>query len=348
MVRDRTLFSLIVVFMVFLLSCATAQVDQISLETVEVDKKIKEARKLYIRAQTEDAVILTSNLLANHDLSKSQETEALLILAMCEANRGQDDAAHAYLVRLAELDPTININADEYPPQMMRIWFAVEKSIPESKRPKFPGKRTIAVMYFDNMSISKDQEDLDPLSKGLASMMIQDIAKAGKLRVVERDRINFLIDELKLQQSDLADQSTAVEMGKLVGAQTILMGGFMKLDKNDFKIYGRLVSVETSEILKAEEVSGDPDDIFKLQKELVYKILDEMKVDVDKDTRKQIDKGKDAKYEALYHYSLALALEDKKDYQSAYAEYEKAIEIAPGFAEAQKKMNRIEPLAVKG
>jgi len=329
-------------------ACAPAQHGSQTLSASDIDSKIKDATSMYRRAQFEDAVIMTSTLLAEQDLNFQQEKDALLVLAMSEANRGQSNEARSYLQRLADLDPAVELTPDEYPPQMMKIWYAVEREIPDSLRPSIMTAKTIAVLYFDNSSISDDQEKLDPLSQGLASMMIQDIAKAGKIRVVERDRINFLVDELKLQQSDLADKSTAVKMGKLVGAQTLLMGGFMKLDNKNFKIFGRLVSVETGEIIRAEEVSGKPSDIFKLQKELVFKILDDMSVEVDDNTRQEIRKGTDAKYEALYHYSLGLALQDKDDYKGAYAQYKKAIKLAPGFAEAQKKKDRIEPLALKG
>ena len=151
-----------------------------------------------------------------------------------------------------------------------------------------------------------------------------------------------------MQQSDLSDKATAVRMGKLVGAQTLLMGSFMKIDKKNIVLLGRLVSVETSEIIRAEEVRGEPEDIFDLQKELVFKILDELKVKVDSETEDQINKGRDSKYDALYHYSLGLALEDKRQYKEAYAEYKKALDIAPGYAEAARKKDRLEPLALKG
>jgi TolB-like protein len=348
MVRERTFISLSFLLLFAFLACASAQQEAPVMASNDIEKTIAEANNMYRRAQFENAVIKTSSLLAQQDLNLEQEKRALLILAMSEANRDNTKEARAYLEKLAELDPTTELTPDEYPPQMMRIWYAVEQGIPEEKRASRDQYETIAVMYFDNSSISEDQDRLDPLSKGLMSMMIQDITKAGKLRVVERDRINFLVDELKLQQSDLTDKATAVKMGKLVGAQTLLMGGFMKLDNKNFKIFGRLVSVETGEILKAEEVSGKPDDIFELQKDLVYKILDDMKVDVDKDTKKKIDEGRDTKYEALYHYSLGLALEDKKDYNGAYAEFQKAVSLAPGYAEAVKKKDRLEPLALKG
>ena len=307
----------------------------VSAQSGDVDAQISKADDLYWRGQFEDAVILTSSLLAESELKPEQEKHALMVLARCEANRGQDKATRAYLERLAKLDPAIELNPDE-------------RDLPDSLRPSVMGKTTIAILPFDNASISEDQRDLDPLSVGLASMMIQDISKSDKLKVVDRDKINFIVDELELQQSDLVDKSTAVKMGKLVGAQTLLMGSFMKISKNDMKIFGRLVSVETSEILKAAEVTGDPDDIFELQKELVLKVLGELNVDVDKDTKKKINEGKDNRYEALYHYSLGLALQDKKEYKAAYAEFSRALELAPNYAEAARKKNRLEPMAMKG
>ena len=320
----------------------------VSAQSGDVDAQISKADDLYWRGQFEDAVILTSSLLAESELKPEQEKHALMVLARCEANRGQDKATRAYLERLAKLDPAIELNPDEYPPQMMSIWYSVERDLPDSLRPSVMGKTTIAILPFDNASISEDQRALDPRSVGLASMMIQDISKSDKLKVVDRDKINFIVDELELQQSDLVDKSTAVKMGKLVGAQTLLMGSFMKISKNDMKIFGRLVSVETSEILKAAEVTGDPDDIFELQKELVLKVLGELNVDVDKDTKKKINEGKDNRYEALYHYSLGLALQDKKEYKAAYAEFSRALELAPNYAEAARKKNRLEPMAMKG
>jgi len=345
MIRDVKIYSHLFLLLLILCTCAPAQKEKAPLPPQDLDQKIAEANRLCHQAQLEDAVIITSALLAQGGLNGQQEIAALLVLATAEASRDNTEMARAYLKRIAELNPAYELNSMEYPPQMTKIWYALEKDIPN--RPK-PQGQTIAVMYFDNASISEDHEQLEPLSKGLAAMMIQDIAKSGKIRVVERDRINFLLDELKLQQSDLADKGTAVQMGKLVGAQTILMGSFMKLDKSNFKIFGRLVSVETSEIIKAEEISGNPKDIFDLQKQLVIKILGDLNVEVGKDAENKIKQGRDSKYEALYHYSLGLALEEKHDYKGAYAEFEKALAISPGYAEAQQSKYRLEPLAMKG
>ena len=174
------------------------------------------------------------------------------------------------------------------------------------------------------------------------------IAKVSQLKVVERDRINFLVDELKLQQSDLVDKSTAVKLGKLVGAHTLLMGGFMKISKKQFRIDARLVKVETGEIIKAEYVEGKSDEIMKLEKELVLKMLADLDVTPSEAEEEAIMEGKDTGFDALYHYSRGLAYEDKKDYVAAFQQYRKALDISPGYVEAEKKMSRLEPFTSQG
>lgn len=315
-----------------------------------VDEKLDEAYRLYRKAQFEDAIIITTDILTGEGLAKEHEARALEILSMASIGRGYIDQAKAYLEKLVELDPMIDLDPDEYPPQIMSLWYKIREGVPIPEEAKAgPTKiQTIAVMYFDNNSISDDHEQLDALSKGLASMMIYEIAKVSQLKVVERDRINFLVDELKLQQSDLVDESTAVKVGKLIGAHTLLMGGFMKYSKDQFRIDARLVKVETGEIIKADYVEGKPDEIMSLEKELVIKMLANLDVMPTDDEQSEILKGKDTSFDALYHYSRGLAYEDKKDYVAAFKQYQKALKLAPGYVEAEKKMSRLEPFTTQG
>ena len=51
---------------------------------------------------------------------------------------------------------------------------------------------TVAVMYFENLSAS---DDYDPLQKGLAQMLMTDLAKAQKIQVVERLKLQKLHEE---------------------------------------------------------------------------------------------------------------------------------------------------------
>jgi TolB-like protein len=324
-------------------------VTSLAIAQTSADATLEDAYRLYRTAHFEDAIIKTTDLLTAGGLAKNQEAKALQILSLASIGRGYVEQAQAYLEKLVDLDPGIELDPDEYPPQIMALWYKVREGKPmqadaEGGKSKL---NTIAVMYFDNNSIV-DHDDLNALSKGLASMMIYDVKKIPNLAVVERDRINFLVDELKLQQSDLVDKSTAVRIGKLVGAHTLLMGGFMKLSNDQFRIDARLVNVETGEIIKADFVEGKPKDVMKLEKDLVVKVLADLNIETSDNDTKQIMQGHDTSFDALYHYSRGLAYEDKKDYMAAFQQYQKALELAPDYAEAEKKMSRLEPFATQG
>ena len=96
----------------------------------------------------------------------------------------------------------------------------IEQAYPQSK------KITLAVLYFENNSVV-DKDKMEPLSKGIADMLITELTNIKAFKVVERERLNDVIDELKLQQTGVFDQSTAQKIGKLLGAQTLLLGSFM-------------------------------------------------------------------------------------------------------------------------
>lgn len=87
---------------------------------------------------------------------------------------------------------------------------------------------------------------------------------------------------------------------------------------------------------------------MQLEKDLIMKLLADLDVTPSDDEKEAIMKGRDASFDALYHYSRGLAYEDKKDYMAAYQQYQKALEIAPGYVEAQKKMSRLEPFSTQG
>src|SRR5438105_4828336 len=87
-----------------------------------------------------------------------------------------------------------------------------------------PPRPVISVLYFENNSTSAD---LDVMRKGLADMIATDLVAWDGVTVVERDRLEAVLKELKLQQSKSFDAATAVKVGKLIGAQYTLSGKMM-------------------------------------------------------------------------------------------------------------------------
>src|SRR5690242_16266176 len=106
----------------------------------------------------------------------------------------------------------------------------------------------VAVLYFDNNSFGKDRGDYDGLGKGIADLLINDMASNPSMRLVERDRIQSILQEQSLVQSKSIDPETAVKLGKLLGAQYMITGGFMSDSKGTLLVTSRVINVETGAI----------------------------------------------------------------------------------------------------
>ena len=55
-------------------------------------------------------------------------------------------------------------------------------------------------------------------------MMVTELNKAGVFDLMERERLDYIADEIKLGQSGLMDMSTAPKVGKIKGAQYTMTG----------------------------------------------------------------------------------------------------------------------------
>lgn len=139
-------------------------------------------------------------------------------------------------------------------------------------------KPVIAVMYFDNNSIGKDRADFDGIGKGLADMLITDMASNPSVRVVERERIQSLMVEQNLVKSGAIDPQTAIRLGKIVGAQYMITGSFLSNGQGRYILTARAINVETGAILSPTRIDSRGDDVLALMSQLSTKLNTEMKL----------------------------------------------------------------------
>ncbi len=220
--------------------------------------------------------------------------------------------------------------------------------------------KTIAVLYFENNSIV-DKEKLDPLKKGLADMMITEMSKIKGIKVVERQRIQSIIEELNLNETDMVDKSTTQKMGKLLGAKVMLFGGFSNLFNDKLRIDVRIVRTETGETLKAEEETGELDEFLTMLQSLVKKIATDLEVKLSSEDEDRLEASKDGNFDGYVTYAKALNFEDqgkkmeklgkkteaKTAYENAKSMYQKALEESNGYEPAKQKVDEMASLISK-
>ncbi len=197
---------------------------------------------------------------------------------------------------------------------------------------------TLAVLYFTNSALV-NFESYAPLSKGMAEMLINEIAQNDAVRVVERDRLQPLLEEQNLQNSDRVDKETAVRLGKTLGARHMLMGSFVIDPNNNLRIDVRAVNTETSAVEYVKTVSGKSDQLLQLVMDLGKQINAGLKLPAMKTASATTPASKNPnQFKALMAMSRALEAEDKKDTDAAATLYREALALAPEYKPLQTKV----------
>lgn len=304
----------------------------------------EEARSAYQSADYERAVQLFSEVAQDTEADKQLRKEALQYLGRVYIARSAMDEAREAVTRLLKLEPPlVELNPDVEPPPLMKLYYEVRKDLTGGYQVERedPGLQTIAIMDFTNSSVD-EKERFDPMQQGFASMLINYLNGSTDLKVVERERIQWLLQELEMQRDPgLVDQSTAVRTGKLLGATTALFGAFTVHD-DDMWLSARLVKVETGEVLLAEQIIGDKDDFFELAQDLSMQVAQAVNVKLEESKLGAQTQTKSL--DAMMSYSEGLSLLEQEQYRAAYEKFQEALEYDPNYTKAQLKADSIRPL----
>src|SRR6267143_1075646 len=198
----------------------------------------------------------------------------------------------------------------------------------------------IAVLPFDNSgSYGQDKENFDALQKGIAGMLISELAANPAARVVEREEIEKLLAEQSLGASGKVSPETAAKIGKLVGARYVIAGTFIDF-YGDFRLDARLVNVETSEIVKVESDRMQRDHLFDIIRTVAARLMKDANLPPLPRQASEQPMNRQVPTEALTYYSRALLYHDRGQKAKAVEMYEKALQVFPDFAEASDGLKR--------
>lgn len=106
------------------------------------------------------------------------------------------------------------------------------------------GQSRLAVMNFKNNGAIQ----YNYLESGIANMLSTTLASSREIRVVERVQLDKILEEMQLGLTGLVDPSTAAQVGKIAGAQYVVIGSFINLGRA-LRIDAKVVNVETTVIL---------------------------------------------------------------------------------------------------
>jgi TolB-like protein len=306
----------------------------------DVKGKLDEAEQYYKSAQFDKAIDILKQLSAD-STDKEVQKDALRFLGRAYTAKGLYNKAKDAIMKLLELEPPMVVfNPDYEPPVFMKLYYEARKEYSGSYKVETPdpGMKTMAIIDFKNRSVNHKAQ-YDPMEQGFADLMINRLNNSTNLKVVERERIQWILNEIKMQHQ--YDMEGAVRLGKQLGVQTVLLGSFIIVG-DQIWLGARLVKVETSEILLTDEVKGDLDNFFDLVDKLGKKIADNINVTLKKETKEDISQA--PSLDAIMAYSVGLSYLESNDYKNAYDKFEEALKIDPNYEKAKLKAQSIAPL----
>lgn len=198
-------------------------------------------------------------------------------------------------------------------------------------------KGPVAVLPFQNLNQNPDSQWM---SRGIAETLISDIRKYGKTTVVERDQLDRALTEVAFQQSKATDVSTATQIGRIVGARTVVVGSYQQAGQQ-LRITARFVIVETGVVQDTAKATGSVKEIFKLQDEVVARLLGRP---IQRPPAKRVTSTKkpataEKKVEAYRLYALSL---NSATDAGRVKLLKKALEVDPDFVYAEDELAALE------
>jgi TolB-like protein len=203
---------------------------------------------------------------------------------------------------------------------------------------------TVAVLYFNNGALGKANDELAPLTKGIADLFIQELSANPAVRVVERDQIQKVLEEQRLSQGGAVDNATIVKIGKLVGAHHMIAGGFQTDPKGTtLNVTLRVFNTETSEIEFVTDGKDKPENLFALVSRVAAKVNKGLKLP---ELPKQVGDARSAQadkvpYQAVMLYSRALNAKDAGRKGEAVALFRQTLDKFPEYEPAKRELAKL-------
>jgi non-specific serine/threonine protein kinase len=199
---------------------------------------------------------------------------------------------------------------------------AAEKSEPAiSAASAAPSKKSVAVLYFENLSGSKEDEYL---RDGITEDVITELSKIRGLNTFSRPTVLAFRDK----------PVTPAQIGQQLGAAYVLTGTLRRAGAR-LRISAQLVDTRTDFPLWSERFDREMKDVFEVQDEMARKIAEALRVTL---SPQELEALADKPTENLQAYDLYLRGKryarrlTRQDVEFALQMFENAVALDPSFA----------------
>jgi TolB-like protein len=142
--------------------------------------------------------------------------------------------------------------------ELIRYQLSMVEKRPEVEKPKviIKGEKIkVAVIEFQSLN---EEARKDNLGKIVSEILTTSFVNSESFKIIEREQLQKVTKEFELSQTGIIDTSSAKQIGKILGADAIVTGSVIKMDRT-LRLDARIIDVASGIILTAEKSEGEGD-----------------------------------------------------------------------------------------
>jgi serine/threonine protein kinase/Tfp pilus assembly protein PilF len=201
-------------------------------------------------------------------------------------------------------------------------------SLATASAPPVPAaKKTVAVLYFENLSGAKEDEYF---RDGMTEDIITELSKIGRLQIFPRSEMLAFRDK----------QVTAPQVGEKLAAMYVLEGSIRRAG-NRLRITTQLVESGTRHSVWAERYDRQMEDVFAVQEEISLSIAKALEITLSPQEEKVIASKPTDNPQAYDFFLRGRNYLRQRQFEYSQAMYEEAVKLDPKFALAYAGMAHV-------
>ena len=181
-----------------------------------------------------------------------------------------------------------------------------------------PKKKTVAVLYFENLSGAKEDEYF---RDGMTEDIVTELSKIGRLEIYPRSEMLQFRDK----------PVTAPQVGEKLGAMYVLEGSIRRAG-NRLRITTQLVESRTRHSVWAERYDRQMEDVFAIQEEISLSIAKALEITLSPQEEKVIARKPTANPQAYDFYLRGRNYLRQRQFEYALAMFQEAVKLDANFA----------------
>jgi len=211
---------------------------------------------IQLHGWTDTQTVFLEKIYLEGQVRDESRVEGLTINQMPILRRKGRSILFSHLAELEKGENRITVEAKDEAGNVATETITVIRRVPRALQ--LAQRLSLSILPFEHEGLVSEA------SLSFQDNFIDALVDRNRFQVVERNKIDVILKEQKLSRSKLIDGRTALRLGRLVAAQSIITGTMIETI-DGIEIVARMMDTETSEILATEDVYAEAKDLPTLK-----------------------------------------------------------------------------------